>query len=93
MPVEYSYCAVPKSRRSAIHVVRVHGKLLQPLEVEELAERLRSKLTSRGEPLADIVVVQGDNKQTLRLSGESFSVSRVRAAMFNAAISWTPIEL
>jgi hypothetical protein len=42
---------------------------------------------------ADVVLVQGGAKQTLRLFGTPYSVNRVRAAMFSAAIRWTPIEL
>jgi hypothetical protein len=37
------------------------------------------------------VVVQGEGKETLRLFGIPYSVTRVRAAMFNAAVTWTPI--
>ena len=58
-----------------------------------LAERMREKLHMRGEIASDIVVVQGDAKETLRLYGMPHSVARVRAAMFNAAIHWRPIEL
>jgi len=39
------------------------------------------------------VVVTGEDKATLRLYGAPHAVARVREAMFNAAISWTPIEL
>ena len=56
--------------------------------VVELASILRS-----GELNADIVIVQVDRKETLRLYGLPYAVSRVRAAMFNAAINWSPIEL
>jgi 2-methylcitrate dehydratase PrpD len=38
-------------------------------------------------------VVQGQGKNTLRLFGTPYSVSRVRAAMFNAAVSRTPLDL
>jgi hypothetical protein len=40
-----------------------------------------------------VVVVKGDSKETLRLHGTPHYVGRVRAAMFNAAINWRPIEL
>jgi hypothetical protein len=50
-------------------------------------------LAHRGESSADVVMVQGDAKETLRLFGTPYSVNRVRAAMFSAAIRWTPIEL
>jgi len=54
---------------------------------------MREKLQNRGDYAADIVVVQGAGKETLRLHGAPHAVARVRAAMFNAAISWQPIEL
>ena len=54
---------------------------------------MRERLAHRGEPSADVVVVQGSGKDTLRLFGTPYSVNRVRAAMFNAAIRWTPIEI
>ena len=54
---------------------------------------MREKMLERGESAADVVVVEGEAKETLRLHGAPHAVARVRAAMFNAAISWTPIEL
>ena len=54
---------------------------------------MREKMLARGESAADVVVVQGEAKETLRLYGAPYAVTRVRAAMFNAAISWPPIEL
>jgi hypothetical protein len=89
----FSYGTVRESQRRAIYVVRVEDALLDLLEIEDVAQRMRDKLASRGEIAAEVVVVQGDRKETFRLFGNSYSVSRVRAAMFNAAISWTPIEL
>jgi hypothetical protein len=63
-------------------------------QVHDTAERMRQHALSRwGDQAADVVVVQGASKETLRLFGEPHSVTRVRAAMFNAAVSWTPIEL
>jgi hypothetical protein len=35
-----------------------------------------------------VVVVQGHVKETLRLHGEPYAVTRVRSAMFNAAMHW-----
>ena len=58
-----------------------------------LYQRMRERLASRGETLADVVVIQGDRKETLRLFGEAYSVGRVRAALFNAALNWSPLEL
>jgi hypothetical protein len=89
----FVYGTVRESARRVIHVVRVQDEILEPLEIADIAERLRERLQSRGEALPDVVVVQGQAKETLRLVGEAHSVNRVRAAMFNAAVSWTPIEI
>ena len=88
-----SYGTVRESPRRVIHVVRVVDEILDPPELDEIAERLRERLQNRGELTADVVVVQGSSKDTLRLVGIPYSVSRVRAAMFNAALSWSPLEL
>ena len=61
--------------------------------VHDIAARMREKLARRGEPAAEVVVVQGDTKETFRLFGDSYSVSSVRVAMFNAAVSWSPLDL
>ena len=42
---------------------------------------------------ADVVVIQGDSKETLALFGEPYPVSRVRAALFNAALRFAPFDL
>jgi len=88
-PMSYTltFGTVRESQRRAIYVLRIHDALLEPPEVDELKERMRESLESRGELSAAVVVVQGDTKETLRLFGDSFSVSRVRTAMFNAQIS------
>jgi len=88
-----TYGIVRDAPRRVIHVVRVQDEILDIPEISEVAERMRERLASRGETLADVVVVQGDSKETLRLFGESYSVGRVRAALFNAALSWSPLEL
>jgi hypothetical protein len=88
-----SYGTVRDAPRRLIHVVRVQDEILEAPEIADIAERMRERLASRGETLADIVVIQGDAKETLRLFGAAYSVGRVRAAMFNAALSWTAIEL
>ena len=54
---------------------------------------MREKLEARGEIAGDVVVVQGDRKETLRVYGTPYSVTRVRAAMFNAALNWMAIEI
>ncbi len=80
--------------RKVVHVVRVVDGVLSLAQVHEVAERMRQHALSRwGDQAADVVVVQGGSKETLRLFGDPHCVARVRAAMFNAAVSWTPIEL
>jgi hypothetical protein len=93
MSLRLSYGVVRDSPRRVIHVVRVQDDLLDMPEIADLAERMRERLAFRGETMADVVVIQGDAKETLRLFGETYSVNRVRAALFNAALSWAPIEL
>ena len=88
-----TYGIVRDAPRRVIHVLRVHDEILDTPEIIEVAERMRERLASRGETLADVVVIQGDAKETLRLFGEPYSVGRVRAALFNAALSWAPLEL
>ena len=88
-----SYATVRETPRQVIHVVRVHDEMLEAAEIDELAERTREHLSSRGEVIADVVLVQGSRKETLRLYGNSYAVSRVRAAMFNASLNWSPISL
>jgi hypothetical protein len=88
-----TYGTVRESQRQVIHAVRVHDAILELHEASNLATRMGERLAHRGEPLAEVVVVQGNSKETLRLFGSPYSVNRVRAAMFSAAIRWTPIEI
>jgi hypothetical protein len=87
------YGIVRDSPRRVIHVVRVRGAMLDVSEIGNIAERMREKLAFRGEVVADIVMVQGFGKETLRLTGDPYSISRVRPAMFNAALRLSPLEL
>jgi len=88
------YAAVQDQPRKVIHVVRVIDAQLAPEEIHEIAERMRQRALSRhGDQAADVVVVQGHTKETLRLSGDAHCVRRVRTAMFNAELRWAPIEL
>jgi len=74
------YAALQDRPRKVIHVVRVTDQLLGPEEILELAERMRQRALSRhGDQAADVVVVQGNTKETLRLSGELRSVRRDRS--------------
>ena len=70
----------------------MHDVVLEVHEVEDVVARMRERLAHRGESSADVVMVQGDAKETLRLFGMPYSVNRVRAAIFSAAIRWAPIE-
>jgi hypothetical protein len=88
-----SYATVRETPRQVIYAVRVHDAVLELAEINDIEARMRERLAHRGELNADIVVVQGEGKNSLRLFGTSYSVSRVRAAMFNAAVSWTPFDL
>ena len=91
--LNYVYGTVRDTRRNAIYVIRVKDDVIDAMEADEIAELMREKIQSRGEYATDVVVIQGEAKETLRLYGTPHSVSRVRAAMFNAAISWQPIAL
>ncbi len=83
------YGTVREHPRKVIHVVRVLDELLDDHELNEIADHVRERaLTKHGEPDAAVVVVQGDTKETLRLLGEAYAVTRVRTAMFNAALRW-----
>ena len=82
-----------RSRR-VIHVVRVLDDILDVPEINEIADRVRARALARhGDQTPNVVVVQGDTKETLRLFGESHAVGVVRAALFNAAVTWSPLEL
>ena len=92
-PLRFSCGVVRGSPRQVIYAIRVHGVMLDLPEIEDVTARMRERLAHRGESSADVVMVQGETKDTLRLFGLPYSVNRVRAAMFSAAIRWTPIEL
>ena len=83
---------IRESKRRAIYLVRVRDALLDPMEAADLAERILERVQSRGEMSADVVVMQGDSRETRRFFGHPYSVSLARAALFNAAVSWTPID-
>ena len=88
-----SYGIVRESPRQVIYVVRVHDEILEPHVIDQIQARMREHLQSRGEMSADVVVVQGDSKENFRAFGIPYSVGRVRAAMFNAAVSWISLNL
>jgi len=94
MTIKLVYGAVRKHPRKVIHVLRVLDELLEPEELDELADHMRERaLAKHGEPDAAVVMVQDDSKETLRLQGEPYAVACVRAAMFNAEIDWRKFEL
>jgi hypothetical protein len=94
MTRQLAYGTVRDHPRKVIHVVRVVDDLLDYPEIDHLAEEMRGHVRSRhGEQTPDIVIVQGDSKETLRLFGEPHAVTRVRAALFHAAVRWSPLRL
>jgi hypothetical protein len=94
MAYSLMYGAVTDRPRKVIHVVRVVDDVLDVLQAEDIAERMRQRMLARhGEQTADVVVIQGASRETLRLHGEPHAVTRVRTALFNAAISWSAIQL
>ena len=63
-------------------------------EIDDIAENMRAHiLAKRGEQTPNVVVIQGDANETLRLFGEAHAVRVVREALFNKAVSWSPLEL
>jgi hypothetical protein len=94
MNYKLAYATVREQPRKVIHVLRVLDELLDEWEIGELADEMRERvLAKQGEHDAALVMVQGDSKETLRLSGEPYAVNRVRTAMFNAAVRWRPFVL
>jgi hypothetical protein len=89
------YGIVPDRPRWIIHVVRFTDDDAPDIhDIDDTAAKLRDHMLSKhGEQAANVVVIAGHSKETLRLFGDSHAVSRVRAAMFNAAINWSPIEI
>ena len=85
---------VSDRRRHVIHVVRIVDDIVDFPEIDQITERMcASVLAKHGDQTPNVVVVQGDTKETLRLFGDSYAVALVRTAMFNAAVSWSPISL
>jgi hypothetical protein len=86
---------VSDRHRRVIHVVRVVDDILDLPEIDELGERMCARILAKhGDQTPNVVVVQGDTKETLRLFGQGHAVKVVReAALFNAAIAWSPLEI
>jgi hypothetical protein len=83
---------IADSPRRPIHVLVV-DKLLQFPEVSDIADKMRGHLLSKhGDQNPNVVVVHG-HSGNLHLVGESHAVARVRTALFNAAVTLTPLSL
>jgi len=94
MTYKLVYGTVLDRPRRVIHVVRVVDEILAFAEIDDIAERMRNHVLSRhGEQAANVVIVQGIRQETLRLFGDSHAITLVRAALFNAAVSWSPLTL
>lgn len=88
------YGAVRDGPQRVIHAVRLVDALLDDAALAGLAEEIRDRIfTKTGEQFAAVVLVQGHDKETLRVFGEPYAVTRVRAAMFNAALKWREFAL
>jgi hypothetical protein len=94
MAYQLTYAAVRHQSRQVIHVVRNNGEELPPWEIGEVIDRVRERMLARlGEQDPAVVFIQGMTRETLRYIGDAYAVSLVRAALFNAAVRWSPIEL
>ena len=88
------YGVVSDRSRHVIHAVRVLDIIPDFPQIDEIAERMRSRMLARhGEQMPNIVVIVGNSRETLRLFGETHAVGLVRTALFNAAVSWSPLQL
>ena len=55
-------------------MIRVKDDVIDAMEADEIAELMREKIQSRGEYAADVVVIEGEAKETLRLYGAPHAV-------------------
>jgi hypothetical protein len=94
MTLKLLHGTVRDGPRQVIHVVRVVDKILEFPEVDDVMEKMRAHVLSKsGEQDPNIVIVYGDRRETLRLVGETHAVTRVRAALFNVAVTFSPLRL
>jgi len=94
MTYKLVYGTVLDRPRQVIHVVRAVDDILDFAEIDDIAEKMRNRALSRhGEQAANVVIVHGSRKETLRLFGDSRAITLVRAALFNAAVRWSPLTL
>ena len=88
------YGVVSDRSRHVIHAVRILDIIPDFPQIEEIAERMRSRMLARhGEQMPNVVIIVGHSRETLRLVGETHAVGLVRTALFNAALSWSPLQL
>jgi hypothetical protein len=93
MTLELLHGTVRDGPRQVIHVIVVQKNLEFP-EVDDIMERMRGHILSKsGEQDPNIVIVYGDHRETRRLVGETHAVARVRAALFNVAVTFSPLRL
>ena len=93
MTYKLTYGVFADSPRKVIYALRVHRDLMEYWEIHDIAELMRERMLSRfGDQAADVVVIVGTTRETLRFFGEPYSVSRVRTAMFHASLSFSPID-
>jgi hypothetical protein len=94
MTHKLAFGIVIEAPRKVIYALRVLDDIFEYWEIDDIAEKMRKRMWSKfGDPAADVVVIQGNTRETLRLFGDPYAVSRVRAAMFNASLSFSPIDL
>jgi hypothetical protein len=94
MSLKLTYGVVLDRPPRPIHVVRVVDEILDVAEIADIAEKMRDHVLSRhGEQAANVVVVQGNSRESFSLFGDAHAVALVRAALFNAAVSWSSLTL
>jgi hypothetical protein len=88
------YGTVLDRPRKVIHVVRVVDAILEFPEIDDIVEKLRAHILSKyGEQHPNIVIIHGNSREALRLFGDPHAATRVRAALFNVAVIFSPLKL
>jgi hypothetical protein len=94
MTLKLLHGTVRDGPRGVIHVVRVADTILEFPELNDIMEKMRAHILSKsGEQDPNIVIVHGHRRETFRPVGETHAVTRVRAALFNAAVTFSPLRL
>ena len=92
--LKYGVVSDPDSPRKVIYALRVPYDITEYREIHDIAEKMRERMLSKfGDQVANIVVIVGNARETLRLYGEPHATSRVRTAMFHASLLFSPIDL